>query len=87
MNYKKKILVVSQGYWPEHFPINEFANAIHADKNIDVSVLTGFPNYPEGKIYNGYEKNFFKKIKDKHPSGYSIYRIPIIRRVKIVKFQ
>lgn len=82
MNCKKKILIISQGYWPEHFPINEFANAIHEDKNIEVSVLTGFPNYPEGKIYNGYEKNFFKKIKDKHPLGYSIYRIPIIRRVK-----
>ena len=82
MNFKKKILVISQGYWPEHFPINYLVDNLYKDKKIEISVLTGFPNYPEGKIYKGYEKNFFKKINDKHPSGYSIFRVPVLRRVK-----
>jgi len=82
VNYKKKILIISQGYWPEHFPINQLADSFHEDKKIGISVLTGFPNYPEGKIYKGYEKNFFKKIYDIHPKGYKIFRIPLIRRRK-----
>ena len=82
MNYKKKILVISQGYWPEHFPINQLADSFHEDKKIEISVLTGFPNYPEGKIYKGYEKNFFNKIYDIHPKGYKIFRVPLIRRRK-----
>ena len=82
MNYKKKILVISQGYWPEHFPINQLVESFYRDKKIEISVLTGFPNYPEGKIYKGYEKNFFSKIYDKHSSGYDIFRFPIFRRRK-----
>ena len=82
MSYKKKILIVSQGYWPEHFPVNQLVDSLYDDKKVEVSVLTGFPNYPDGKIYNGYEKNFIKKFYDKHPKGYKIFRIPIIRRKK-----
>ena len=82
MNYKKKILVISQGYWPEQFPINQLVESFYKDKKVDVSILTGFPNYPEGKIYKGYEKNFINKMHDKHPSGYDIFRVPIIRRIK-----
>ena len=82
MNYKKKILIISQGYWPEHFPINQLIDSVHKDKKIEISVLTGFPNYPEGKIFKGYEKNFFNKFHDKHPSGYNIFRVPILRRIK-----
>ena len=82
MNFKKKILIISQGYWPEHFPINHLVDNLHKDKKVEITVLTGFPNYPEGKIYKGYEKNFFKKIHDKHPSGYSIFRVPVFRRIK-----
>jgi hypothetical protein len=82
VNYKKSILIISQGYWPEHFPINHFIDNLYDDKKIEISVLTGFPNYPEGKIYKGYEKNFFRKFYDKHPSGYNIYRVPVFRRIK-----
>lgn len=82
MNFKKKILIISQGYWPEHFPINHLVDNLYKDKKIEITVLTGFPNYPEGKIYKGYEKNFFKKIHDKHPSGYSIFRVPVFRRIR-----
>ncbi len=82
MNSKKKILIISQGYWPEHFPITELVNSLHKEKKIEVSVLTGYPNYPEGKIYRGYEKNYLNKSNDRHPAGYDIFRVPIIRRSK-----
>ena len=82
MKYKTKILIISQGFWPEHFPINEFVKTLSTEKDLEISVLTGFPNYPEGKIFRGYEKNYLKKIFDKNPAGYNIFRIPIIRRVK-----
>lgn len=37
-----------------------------------VSVITGFPNYPAGKIYDGYKLNFYKKeIID----GINIHRV------------
>jgi len=44
-----KMLIVSQYFWPEAFTINSLVRSI-SDKGVDVTVLTGKPNYPEGKI-------------------------------------
>ena len=71
-----KILIVSQYFWPENFRINEIAEFL-TSQDIDVDVLTGYPNYPEGKIFDDYKNspsNFdtFKEAK--------IYRIPVIPR-------
>lgn len=51
-----KILVVSQNYYPEQFRINDICKELVLKGN-KVTVLTGKPNYPAGKIYPGYEKN------------------------------
>jgi glycosyltransferase involved in cell wall biosynthesis len=74
-NETLKILIVSQYFYPEVFRINEVAQSL-ADKGHQVSVLTGIPNYPFGKIFKNY-KNFFSNEKWK---GIDIYRIPIIPR-------
>ncbi len=50
-----KILVVSQYFYPEQFRINDICKEL-VDRGHDVTVLTGRPNYPQGKIYSGYEK-------------------------------
>lgn len=50
-----KILVVCQYYDPEPFRIGDICRALQA-KGHSVTVVTGQPNYPEGKIYPGYEK-------------------------------
>ena len=42
-----------------------------------VTVLTGIPNYPEGKFYKGY--GWLKKRKETW-NGIDIIRIPIISR-------
>ena len=71
----KKLLIVSQGFEPEFFPINLFAKNL--PKNYKVDILTGKPNYPKGKIYPGYSAfSLTKEIKKK----YTIYRVPIFPR-------
>lgn len=51
---KKKILVVSQNFYPEQFRINDICKELVL-RGFDVTVLTGLPNYPKGKIFEGYE--------------------------------
>lgn len=56
-----KILLVTQWYDPEP----TFKGQLFAEKLIKkgnkVEVITGFPNYPEGKIYKGYKLSLYKK--------------------------
>jgi colanic acid biosynthesis glycosyl transferase WcaI len=70
-----RILIVSQYFWPEYFRINDLAQAL--SKNDEIEVLTGYPNYPKGIIYEDFKKNKkkydqFEKIK--------IYRVPVYAR-------
>ena len=51
---KKNILIVSQGFWPEVFPINDIAANL-SKFNFNIDILTGKPNYPQGKIFKGYK--------------------------------
>ena len=48
-----KILIVTQYFWPENFKINELAVELTAAGH-QVTVLTGKPNYPNGKFFHGY---------------------------------
>jgi glycosyltransferase involved in cell wall biosynthesis len=64
------ILIVSQYFWPENFRINDIALGLK-EKGHEVSVLTGIPNYPEGKFFPGY--SFFSQSKDVW-NGIPIYR-------------
>ena len=72
------ILIVSQYYWPENFRINELSRELVKLGN-NVTVLTGLPNYPEGKIYKDFKKN---KSNFKLYNGVNIIRVPIIPRKK-----
>lgn len=56
-----KILIVTQYFYPENFKSNDLAFELKK-RGHDVMVLTGIPNYPEGKIYDGY--GYFKKRKE-----------------------
>ena len=71
------VLIVTQYYWPENFRINDFAEALYKT-GYNVTVLTGLPNYPEGKLYKGYK---WKILKEKH-NNINIIRIPLITRGK-----
>jgi colanic acid biosynthesis glycosyl transferase WcaI len=71
-----KILIVTQYFWPENFKINDLVLSLQERGN-DVTVLTGKPNYPDGKFYSGY--NFLNK-KVEFYKGAKIVRAPLISR-------
>jgi colanic acid biosynthesis glycosyl transferase WcaI len=49
-----KILILSQYYGPEPLPkAQDLAEGLR-DHGHEVTVMTGFPNYPSGKVYPGY---------------------------------
>lgn len=73
---KKHILIISQYFYPEPFRINDIARE-WVKRGYKVTVLTGMPNYPEGKTYKGY--GFNKKRKETW-NGVDIIRIPLISR-------
>ena len=53
---RKRILVVTQHFWPENFRINDIVEGFLAD-GIEVDVLCGLPNYPKGEWFDGYDAN------------------------------
>lgn len=73
-----RILVVTQYFWPENFRINdlvsEFCRLGH-----EVTILTGYPNYPVGEVFPEFRINpfAFKKFE-----GANVVRVPIIYRGK-----
>lgn len=71
-----KVLVVSQYFLPENFRINEIVQTL-ADKGIDVDVLTGKPNYPEGVFFLGYTAWGCMK---QELLGATVYRVPMVAR-------
>lgn len=74
---KKRVLIVSQYFWPESFRINDLAIFLAEKTDIEVDILTGWPNYPSGKIYKDFtnnKKNFSKL------NAINIIRVPIVAR-------
>ena len=73
---QKHILVISQYFYPEPFRINDIAQE-WVKRGYKVTVLTGIPNYPEGKFYPGYS---WTKRRKETWNGIDIIRIPLISR-------
>jgi glycosyltransferase involved in cell wall biosynthesis len=69
-----RVLIVSQYFWPENFPINDLARGLR-QKGHDITVLTGMPNYPEGLFYPGYRAF---PIRRDHYKGIRIVRVPMV---------
>lgn len=59
-NKNMKILVVCQYYHPEPFRISDICESL-VDRGHDVTVLTGLPNYPEGRVLDGYRNGKRRK--------------------------
>tara|TARA_B110000003_G_scaffold257544_1_gene275939 strand:- start:1425 stop:2645 length:1221 start_codon:yes stop_codon:yes gene_type:complete len=70
------ILIVSQYFWPEDFRINDLAKDF-IEKGHDVTILTGSPNYPEGRTFPEYKKD---KESFQNYGQIKIYRLPVIPR-------
>lgn len=69
-----RLLVVSQYFWPEDFRVNDFVVGMR-ERGHEVTVLTGLPNYPGGKVYEDYRAD---------PAGYALFRDVEVVRVPIV---
>lgn len=72
----KHILVVSQYFYPETFRINDMCQE-WVKRGYKVTVVTGIPNYPMGKTFEGYG---LTKKRHEMWNGVEIYRIPLIPR-------
>ena len=73
-----KLLIVSQYCWPEVFGINALAQAL-AQRGVEVTVLTGQPNYPEGHIFPGYHAG---GLSAEVHGAVEIQRLPLAPRGK-----
>ncbi len=73
-----KILVVSQYFYPENFRVNTLCREL-ADRGHDVTVLTAYPQYPIGRIYDGYG---FDVPYEKEWHGVKIHRVKTYPRGK-----
>ncbi|TOF61791.1 glycosyltransferase WbuB, partial [Vibrio parahaemolyticus] len=69
-----KILLLTQWFEPEPtFKGLLFAQELRRQGH-EVEILTGFPNYPGGKVYDGYKiLPYQKEILD----GFTIHRAPL----------
>ena len=71
-----RVLVVTQYFWPESFRINDVVRTL-VEKGIEVDVLTGKPNYPEGVISPGYR---IGGCQVESWAGAAVYRVPLFPR-------
>ena len=69
-----KILFITQWFQPESFYKGTPFIKMLMDRGHAVQVLTGFPNYPAGKIYDGYTIKFFQK---ECLDGIDVIRVPL----------
>ena len=71
-----RVLIVSQYFWPESFPINSLALGLH-ERGHSVTVLTAIPNYPSGRFFRGY--GYFRKVREDY-GGIKVLRVPLVPR-------
>ena len=71
-----KLLIVTQYFWPENFRINDLAMGL-VERGHEVTVLTGIPNYPEGRFFQGY--GFFGPYTQSL-DGVTVKRVPMTSR-------
>ena len=69
-----KILLITQWFQPEPFYKGVPFGKELIDRGHQVQVLTGFPNYPTGKVYPGYKIKFFQK---ETLDGIEVIRVPL----------
>lgn len=69
-----RMLVYSQHFWPENFPINAIARRL-SEKGHAVTVATGKPNYPDGEIFPGYTADGAQR--ETYGDGIEVVRTPM----------
>lgn len=73
-----KILIISQYFWPENFRVNDLVHEL-VKRGHEITVLTGYPNYPQGEVYKGFRDSpgTFSNFM-----GARVCRVPLAARGK-----
>ena len=71
-----KILVICQYYSPEPFRITDICEEL-VKRGHEVTIVTGIPNYPMGRIYDGYRHG---ERRDEVINGVKVHRCFTIGR-------
>lgn len=69
-----RILVLSQYFWPESFIINDVVQTL-SEQGHSVVVATGKPNYPDGKIFEGYRAG--GTLRESYHDNIEVVRVPL----------
>lgn len=69
-----KIAVITQYFHPESFIINDIVREL-AQQGHHVEVFTGKPNYPGGKVYDGFSEKGY--VEDVFADGVAVHRAPL----------
>lgn len=72
----KRLLFVCQHFEPETFRGNDIVRDM-VSRGVEVTVITGIPNYPKGKFYDGY--GLFRRRREM-VDGIRVIRVPIVPR-------
>ena len=68
-----RLLIVSQYFWPENFRVNDLVAELVA-RGHDVTVLTGLPNYPTGKVFPEFKS---ARARFMEFEGAKVVRVPL----------
>lgn len=71
-----RLLVVTQYFWPENFRINDLVTEF-TRKGHEVTVLTGWPNYPDGRVFEAYRQDPAHFVSFE---GARVVRVPLFPR-------
>lgn len=69
-----KILLITQYFWPESFIINDIVRTF-GELGHEVVVATGKPNYPDGKVFDGYRASGTQR--ERYLGRIEVLRVPL----------
>ena len=69
-----RLLIVSQYFWPESFIINDIVRMLD-EQGHDIVVATGKPNYPDGKVFEGYRASGTQR--ERYLNKVEVLRVPL----------
>jgi glycosyltransferase involved in cell wall biosynthesis len=73
-----RLLIWTQYFWPENFQINKLAQALK-ENGVQVTVVTGKPNYPKGQFFPGYKA---AGVQYENYDGIDLIRLPMLPRLE-----
>lgn len=69
-----RILILSQYFWPETFIINDIVRTL-SEQGHEVMAATGKPNYPDGKVFDGYRA--WGTQRERYLDRVDVLRVPL----------